>query len=123
VENPILAAPVALVLGLLVPLAISALKSRNAPAWLNQAVAVAVSVVAGAASVIADHGGLSGITVPELLGYAGVIFAVAQITYRTYFGATPLNAQLEALVFGSKNTGPALAGIAALIASVLAVGT
>jgi CRP-like cAMP-binding protein len=50
-DNPVLAAPVVAILGLIVPFLVSFLKTAKAAAWVNQAVALAVCIAAGAASV------------------------------------------------------------------------
>jgi hypothetical protein len=50
------------------------------------------------------------------------VFAIAQTAYRLWFAATPLNASLEAIVFGSPATGPSLAVVLAGAAMVLALG-
>ena len=120
-DNPVLAAPVVAVLGLLVPIVVSLLKARSAPTWLGQAVAIVVSIAAGAASV-AVTGGFGDASVAEVLGASWAVFAIAQTAYRLWFAATPLNASLEAIVFGSPATGPSLAVVLAGAATVLALG-
>ena len=106
-DNPVLAAPVVAILGFIVPLIVSVLKTAKAAAWVNQAVALA---------------GPGELTLAALLGHAGAIFAVAQTAYRVWFAATPLNARLEAAVFGSPAAGPAVAVVLAGLVSVLALG-
>ena len=120
-DNPVLAAPVVAILGLIVPFLVSVLKASKAPAWANQVVALAVCIAAGAASVVIDAGP-GGMTLAALLGHAGAIFAIAQTAYRVWFVATPLNARLEAAVFGSPAAGPAVAVVLAGLVSVLALG-
>ncbi len=120
-DNPVLAAPVVAILGFIVPLIVSVLKTAKAAAWVNQAVALAVCIAAGAASVAVDAGP-GELTLAALLGHAGAIFAVAQTAYRVWFAATPLNARLEAAVFGSPAAGPAVAVVLAGLVSVLALG-
>lgn len=69
-DNPVLAAPVVAILGLIVPFLVSFLKTAKAAAWVNQAVALAVCIAAGAASVAIDAGS-GGLTLAALLGHAG----------------------------------------------------
>lgn len=83
-----------IIAGLIVPFAVSFLKSKT---WSNQAkqlVAVVVSLVVGAGVTVIDNG-VSLATWQDFLANFGVIFTVANIWYNQYFGGTSVNSALE----------------------------
>jgi hypothetical protein len=100
-DNAVLSAPLVIILGLIAPILISVLKRAGTSTLLNQLIAVAVSFAFGLASVVIDHGGLHGVTLPVLLGWTTAAYAIAQLTYHTYFVETDINKALSALIWGA----------------------
>lgn len=87
-----------IIAGLVVPFAVSFLKSKTWSNQMKQLVAVIVSLVVGAGITVIDNG-VSVATWQDLLANFGIIFTVANIWYNQYFGGTAINSTLE-------NTGP-----------------
>lgn len=109
-DNPTLSAPVVVILGLLAPLIISALKRAGSSPVVNQLVAIVVSIVLGAASVVIDSGGFGTFDVPHVLAFSTGVFAVAQVIYQTYFHETDFNKRLTSLIWGVTAGGNANGG-------------
>jgi flagellar biosynthesis protein FliQ len=86
--------------GLLVPFAVSFLKSRSWSSKVNQLVAVVVSLVVGAGISIFDNG-LDITNWTDFAANFGVIFTVANIWYNQYFANTHVNEFLEEHGVGS----------------------
>lgn len=113
-DNPTLSAPVVVILGLLAPLIISALKRAGSSPVVNQLVAIVVSIVLGAASVVIDSGGFGTFDVPHVLAFSTGVFAVAQVIYQTYFHETDFNKRLTRLIWGVSSVPASRLGGAAL---------
>jgi len=84
---------IALGIGLLVPLAVSALKRRAWPDGAKVALSLLVCALAGAAVAY----GAGDLTWGAWAANAGLVFTSATTVYKTFFQATPLNATLEQL--------------------------
>lgn len=101
-ENPALTPLVVIVLSIAVPPIVSLLKSAFDRPLFNVAVALGVSFVAAAASLVIDSGGLGALTDgPRVLAFLGSVFTLSHVVYRTYFVGTPLNKRLEAAIWGT----------------------
>lgn len=98
-NDPSVTGPVAVALGIIVPLLVSLLKARHWPTEVNQAISILVSFGAGFGVFAIDQHGVSGFSWPLVFGYAGAVFALANTFYRVYFGGTTLNAALEGLLW------------------------
>lgn len=83
-----------IIAGLVVPFAVSFLKSKSWSTQAKQIIALAVSLVVGAGITIIDNG-VQIANWQDLLANFGIIFTVANVWYGQYFGGTALNAKLE----------------------------
>ena len=89
-----------IIAGLIVPFAVSFLKSKTWSVQVKQVVAIAVSLIVGAGITIIDNG-VEISNWQDFLANFGVIFTVANIWYSQYFGDTAINAKLESSGVGA----------------------
>jgi len=83
----------------------SFLKSANFATGVNAAIAIILSVVVSVASLLVtgEVQTLDDVdTLDEIIPLAGMVFALSQIVYHTYFKTTETNAWLTRLIWGPR---------------------
>ena len=86
----------AALVGVFMPLVISLIKRGTWPTIVNLAIAGAVSLLVGAATVFVQ-GDLEVGNVDAILTSAAAAFTAASVVYRAWFASTALNTKLVAL--------------------------
>jgi hypothetical protein len=85
-----------IVIGQLMPILISWLKSNKMPDAWKVVLSLAASIAVGAVkTLIAAYLTGTPITLQSLLGSIGIIMTSATVAYKTWFEHTPLNERLE----------------------------